>query len=133
MVSGTTATPMPLTRAHRANASGATVGSALLLLRSLVVVMMRMMLRVLKLTRGVSSSLSFCLVNLTETRSTLSISTYSRDVDRNRSQGPTDRVTILTDAFTVTKAGVPNNKIFVGEASYGRSFHMAVDGCWGPM
>jgi hypothetical protein len=30
------------------------------------------------------------------------------------------------------KAGVPNNKIFVGEASYGRSFHMAVDGCWGP-
>jgi len=33
----------------------------------------------------------------------------------------------------VTKAGVPNNKIFVGESSYGRSFHMAVDGCWGPM
>ncbi|KAL2130078.1 hypothetical protein VTI74DRAFT_6916 [Chaetomium olivicolor] len=33
----------------------------------------------------------------------------------------------------VTKAGVPNSKIFVGEASYGRSFHMAVDGCWGPM
>jgi hypothetical protein len=28
---------------------------------------------------------------------------------------------------------VPNNKIFVGEASYGRTFHMAVDGCWGPM
>lgn len=26
-----------------------------------------------------------------------------------------------------------NNKIFVGEASYGRSFHMATDGCWGPM
>ena len=25
------------------------------------------------------------------------------------------------------------NKIFVGEASYGRSFRMAVDGCWGPM
>jgi hypothetical protein len=45
-------------------------------------------------------------VNLTETRNTLSI---------------------------VTKAGVPNNKIFVGESSYGRSFHMAVDGCWGPM
>jgi hypothetical protein len=34
---------------------------------------------------------------------------------------------------TVTKAGVPNNKIFVGESSYGRSFRMAVDGCWGPM
>ncbi|KAH8901476.1 class V chitinase Chi100 [Thozetella sp. PMI_491] len=33
----------------------------------------------------------------------------------------------------VTKAGVANNKIFVGEASYGRSFHMAVDGCWGPL
>lgn len=28
---------------------------------------------------------------------------------------------------------MPNNKIFVGEASYGRSFHMAVNGCWGPM
>ncbi|KAK4072464.1 CAZyme family GH18 and CBM24 [Trichoderma harzianum] len=33
----------------------------------------------------------------------------------------------------LTKAGVANNKIFVGEASYGRSFHMATDGCWGPM
>ncbi|KAF2729337.1 glycoside hydrolase family 18 protein [Polyplosphaeria fusca] len=45
-------------------------------------------------------------VNLTETRNSLSI---------------------------ITKAGVPNNKIFVGESSYGRSFHMAQDGCWGPM
>ncbi|KAL1841513.1 hypothetical protein VTJ49DRAFT_7004 [Mycothermus thermophilus] len=44
-------------------------------------------------------------VNLTETRNTLSI---------------------------ITKAGVPNNKIFVGEASYGRSFRMAQAGCWGP-
>jgi hypothetical protein len=33
----------------------------------------------------------------------------------------------------VTKAGVPNNKIFVGEASYGRTFRMAQDGCWGPL
>ncbi|KAK8028336.1 hypothetical protein PG991_005392 [Apiospora marii] len=33
----------------------------------------------------------------------------------------------------VTKAGVPNNKIYVGESSYGRSFHMATEGCWGPM
>ncbi|KAI9163903.1 Killer toxin subunits alpha/beta [Paramyrothecium foliicola] len=33
----------------------------------------------------------------------------------------------------VTKAGVANNKIFVGEYSYGRSFHMASDGCYGPM
>lgn len=33
----------------------------------------------------------------------------------------------------VTKAGVANDKIVVGEASYGRSFHMAVPGCWGPM
>ncbi|KAL1959296.1 hypothetical protein VTO42DRAFT_2483 [Malbranchea cinnamomea] len=33
----------------------------------------------------------------------------------------------------ITKTGVFNNKIFVGEASYGRSFHMAEDGCWGPM
>lgn len=32
----------------------------------------------------------------------------------------------------LTKAGVPNNKIYVGEASYGRTFHMAQDGCWGP-
>lgn len=28
---------------------------------------------------------------------------------------------------------MPNNKILVGEASYGRSFRMAEDGCWGPM
>ena len=33
----------------------------------------------------------------------------------------------------VTKAGVDNNKVFVGESSYGRSFHMAKDGCYGPM
>jgi len=33
----------------------------------------------------------------------------------------------------VTKAGVPNNRIFVGEASYGRSFHMAQNGCSGPL
>ncbi|CZS72048.1 unnamed protein product [Fusarium graminearum] len=33
----------------------------------------------------------------------------------------------------ITKAGVPNRKIFVGESSYGRSFHMAKDGCWEPM
>ncbi|KAF4450549.1 glycoside hydrolase family 18 protein [Fusarium austroafricanum] len=33
----------------------------------------------------------------------------------------------------VTKAGVPNNKIFVGESSYGRSFRMAKDGCWKSM
>ncbi|KAH8585563.1 glycoside hydrolase family 18 protein [Bisporella sp. PMI_857] len=45
-------------------------------------------------------------VNLTETRNTLAI---------------------------ITKAGVPNNKIFVGEASYGRSFRMVQNGCWGPM
>ncbi|KAH8692466.1 glycoside hydrolase family 18 protein [Phaeosphaeriaceae sp. PMI808] len=33
----------------------------------------------------------------------------------------------------ITKAGVPNNKIFVGESSYGRSFRMAQDGCWSAM
>lgn len=33
----------------------------------------------------------------------------------------------------VTKAGVSTHKLFVGEASYGRSFHMAEPGCWGPM
>lgn len=33
----------------------------------------------------------------------------------------------------VTKAGVPNNKIFVGESSYGRSFKMADPNCYGPL
>ncbi|PGG99158.1 hypothetical protein GX51_06417 [Blastomyces parvus] len=33
----------------------------------------------------------------------------------------------------LTKAGVANNKIFVGEASFGRSFHMASNDCSGPM
>ncbi len=33
----------------------------------------------------------------------------------------------------VTKAGVPNSKIFVGEPSFGRTFRMAQDGCWGPL
>lgn len=33
----------------------------------------------------------------------------------------------------VTKADVLNNKILVRELSYGRSFFMAVDGCWDPM
>lgn len=43
-------------------------------------------------------------------------------------------LTETTNALSmITKAGVANNKIFVGEASYGRSFHMASDGCWGPM
>lgn len=32
---------------------------------------------------------------------------------------------------TVTKAGVPTYKIFVGESSYGRSFKMAQAGCDG--
>ncbi|KAF3802950.1 Killer toxin subunits alpha/beta [Colletotrichum gloeosporioides] len=45
-------------------------------------------------------------VNLTETRNTLSI---------------------------MTKADVANNKVMVGESDYGRSFHMAVDGCWSPL
>ncbi|KAF2421787.1 glycoside hydrolase family 18 protein [Tothia fuscella] len=45
-------------------------------------------------------------VNLTETRNALSM---------------------------ITKAGVPNNKIFVGESSYGRSFHLAKSSCWGPL
>ncbi|KAF2742939.1 carbohydrate-binding module family 24 protein [Sporormia fimetaria CBS 119925] len=33
----------------------------------------------------------------------------------------------------ITKAGVPNKKIFVGEASYGRSFRMAINGAFGPL
>ncbi|OAL62501.1 hypothetical protein A7C99_7087 [Trichophyton rubrum] len=49
---------------------------------------------------------AFDMFNLTETRNALSM---------------------------ITKAGVPNNKIFVGESSYGRSFHMVQDGCWGPL
>lgn len=65
------------------------------------------------------------LVNLTETRNTLAISEY-------RSLPNIPRRHILT-CPSVTKAGVPNNKIFVGEASYARTFHMARDGCWGPM
>ncbi|KAH8894676.1 glycoside hydrolase, partial [Thozetella sp. PMI_491] len=32
----------------------------------------------------------------------------------------------------ITKAGVESNKIFVGESSYGRSFHMAENSCVGP-
>ncbi|QPC78100.1 hypothetical protein HYE68_008852 [Fusarium pseudograminearum] len=32
----------------------------------------------------------------------------------------------------ITKAGVANNKIFVGESSYGRSFRMAKSDCWKP-
>lgn len=32
----------------------------------------------------------------------------------------------------ITKAGVPNNKIFGGVASYGRSFGMADPSCYGP-
>ena len=34
--------------------------------------------------------------------------------------------------LTVTKAGVPSSKIYVGESSYGRSFRMAQEGCTGP-
>lgn len=39
----------------------------------------------------------------------------------------------MLTGVSVTKAGVPNRKVFVGEASYGRSFHMADPECWGPM
>ncbi|GIZ37972.1 hypothetical protein CKM354_000139900 [Cercospora kikuchii] len=43
----------------------------------------------------------------------------------------------LTDTISalgmITKAGVPTNKIFVGEASYGRSFHMADPHCSGEL
>jgi hypothetical protein len=64
-------------------------------------------------------------VNLTETMNSLSMSTYSSQPALAPS------VTVLTYRV-VTKAGAANNKIFVGEASYGRSFHMAKNGCWGP-
>ncbi|KAF5023085.1 hypothetical protein F66182_4842 [Fusarium sp. NRRL 66182] len=51
-----------------------------------------------------------------------------------RSHAPeTVNMTETNNALSmITKAGVPNNKVFVGEASYGRSFHMATDGCWKP-
>lgn len=39
---------------------------------------------------------------------------------------------LTNESTSVTKANVPNSKIFVGEASYGRSFHMAAPDCWGP-
>lgn len=39
---------------------------------------------------------------------------------------------IADSRLTVTKAGVPTNKVMVGESSYGRSFHMAHAGCIGP-
>jgi GH18 family chitinase len=32
----------------------------------------------------------------------------------------------------ITKAGVPGNKVVVGITSYGRSYSMADEGCWGP-
>ena len=42
-------------------------------------------------------------------------------------------ITEVTNALVmITKAGVPSNKIFVGESSYGRSFKMAKAGCTGP-
>ncbi|KAK1635899.1 chitinase [Colletotrichum phormii] len=37
-----------------------------------------------------------------------------------------------TSLAMITKAGVPSNKVFVGIASYGRSFHMAEADCTGP-
>lgn len=43
-------------------------------------------------------------------------------------------LTETTNALSmIAKAGVANDKISVDETSYGRSFHMATDGCWGPM
>ncbi|KAF2972656.1 hypothetical protein GQX73_g874 [Xylaria multiplex] len=69
-------------------------------------------------------------VNLTETRNSLSISKSTLLGFLPTSE---HRATLTQSVQIVTKAGVPNNKIFVGESSYGRSFHMAQDGCWGPM
>ena len=68
-------------------------------------------------------------VNLTETTSALAMSmlqsphSYSHPFTQKQS-----------NVFAaVTKAGVPSNKIYVGESSYGRSFKMAKAGCSGPM
>jgi hypothetical protein len=74
-------------------------------------------------------------VNLTETFTALSISTYLAHHMSTPGLFPCapQPLTYLPIWCTVTKAGVPNNKIFVGEASYGRTFRMAQDGCWGPM
>ncbi|KAH7117542.1 glycoside hydrolase superfamily [Dendryphion nanum] len=36
----------------------------------------------------------------------------------------------LTETLNALSMSVANNKIFVDEASYGRSFHMAKEGCW---
>lgn len=43
----------------------------------------------------------------------------------------TQRQVCRANFKAVTKAGVANNKIFVGEASYGRSFHMRDPSCRG--
>lgn len=63
-------------------------------------------------------------VNLTETRNTLSLGEIKSSILDIR---------VETYLEPVTKAGVPNNKIYVGEASYGRSFRMAQDLCWQSM
>ncbi|KAL4937116.1 hypothetical protein BDV06DRAFT_227257 [Aspergillus oleicola] len=39
----------------------------------------------------------------------------------------------ISSLSMITKAGVPSTKVFVGIASYGRSFHMAEAGCTGGM
>ncbi|KYK56202.1 hypothetical protein DCS_08170 [Drechmeria coniospora] len=44
-----------------------------------------------------------------------------------------DYIVYMTYDLHVTKAGVASNKIYVGEASYGRSFKMSKEGCTGPM
>ncbi|KAJ5364022.1 Peptidoglycan-binding Lysin subgroup [Penicillium cataractarum] len=43
-----------------------------------------------------------------------------------------DYIVYMTYDLHVTKAGVPTNKIFVGESSYGRSFLMSFEGCTQP-
>jgi hypothetical protein len=66
-------------------------------------------------------------VNLTETTYALSMSMFPLSTLYCNMC-----ISQLTRFRTVTKAGVPTNKIFVSKSSYGRSFLMSEKGCTGP-
>lgn len=63
-------------------------------------------------------------INLTETETALAMSKTSHLMFADEY--------FIDRLHTVTKAGVPSKRIYVGEASYGRSFKMSHEGCDGP-